>query len=286
METETSTTYNITIKSEDFKTVDVKCEVDLESDDCEIDIKYKPDVELKEEIDCVDVKPDCSSMQLEVFDAKDKIISNDYTKIEHKCDESSDTASLKCSLCSYTTTNKNYLKRHIRRHSTFKCDQCDYSATLKRDLISHKATHLTKKRFNCSNCDYGTNRKHSFKEHTFKHTTDRPHACDLCDMAFKSIKTLNTHKIVHKEGERKCNICGFVTRWSHSLQLHMKSHNGSAYQKKLYSCSECNYTSMVKKLFINHSEFHNPEMRYKCDKCPFGAKDITLLVTHMKTHLK
>jgi KRAB domain-containing zinc finger protein len=70
---------------------------------------------------------------------------------------------LKCKLCDYQSTNKQYLKLHMMQHNNiypYKCKLCKYKTVRKYDLERHSIRHYEGPKVNCELCNYKT--KHPF----------------------------------------------------------------------------------------------------------------------------
>ena len=78
-----------------------------------------------------------------------------------------------CNTCSYKSTFKNNVNRHLLTHSglkPFKCQLCEYSCTQKGHLTLHLRTHSGVKPFKCHFCEFSFSQKGSLKRHLYSHS--------------------------------------------------------------------------------------------------------------------
>lgn len=61
----------------------------------------------------------------------------------------------------------------------------------------HHKDELPNFRYNCDKCPYATNTWKSLKEHSYVHEPNRPLLCLICGNGFKSMSSLNSHKLIH-----------------------------------------------------------------------------------------
>ena len=151
----------------------------------------------------------------------------------------------------FRSDRSSALKGHMLRSHTFECVECDavfHSATLLKSHVdeSHVAIAvraestrpqkvikveqlLSSKKFWCDFCSFKTDRSSVLKGHLM-----RAHnfACDECDEVFLTRQELKRH-----------------TQASHDVADSLSQSNASAAdinfdpETKIYSCSECSYTS-------------------------------------------
>ena len=60
----------------------------------------------------------------------------------------------KCNQCNYTSSRKNNLKSHLKKHTgekSHKCKQCDYASIQAGDLRTHLKIHSGEKSKNATN---------------------------------------------------------------------------------------------------------------------------------------
>lgn len=61
----------------------------------------------------------------------------------------------------------------------------------------HHKDELPNFRYNCNKCPYATNSGKSLKDHFLVHDENRPYRCCTCGNGFKSLSTLNSHRLIH-----------------------------------------------------------------------------------------
>uniref|UniRef100_A0A182JU90 Uncharacterized protein n=1 Tax=Anopheles christyi TaxID=43041 RepID=A0A182JU90_9DIPT len=104
-----------------------------------------------------------------------------------------------CSVCGVSKRSQSDLVVHERAHTgerPFPCDHCDKTFASKKTLASHCISHLPRQNA-CELCGGRFNRKEHLTRHiTLKHGTATI-PCDVCGKKFKTIGTLNIHKVSH-----------------------------------------------------------------------------------------
>ena len=119
----------------------------------------------------------------------------------HKCQEDS--------CCTYQTTNKRNLRRHIdakhRNKRLRKCNYCDFLTTSKERLINHKKTHKNEvlARRNCSVCNVSFHDLASFENHlNEKHPAEQ--SFQLIESAFQKSLRIYSRNIRIKAADTTC----------------------------------------------------------------------------------
>ncbi|CAH0551372.1 unnamed protein product [Brassicogethes aeneus] len=210
---------------------------------------------------------------------------------------------LKCHLCSYFTTNKLILDRHIKRHSLLHkkpvvCKQCDFVSMSSHDKWFHMRTcQPTSKVYECKLCSYTTTRKYRMVDHNKTHLELKVHLCNVCDKKFSVRESLYRHLITHnKKNEKlqlqnlKCSSCDFTTNNKERFEKHLASHKDPL----TFKCGQCFFQTN----FENALEWHKnvthenllvteqAQKVYSCEKCCYSTKQKHHLIRHKKTHLK
>jgi KRAB domain-containing zinc finger protein len=150
----------------------------------------------------------------------------------------------KCTFCSYVTSDKSNMRRHVRRHNHdeyYKCDRCESKFAGKYDLAVHARM------------------KHDGMQLM----------CQYCSKTFTSRQGLSAHqKMAHDEGEKKykCTICSasFVNK-SHYVG-HVNKHQRS----KPYTCTICNDSFSYSSNLRRHTKSCQGNARVPCKTCGKG----------------
>ena len=74
----------------------------------------------------------------------------------------------KCNQCNYTSSRKNNLKSHLKKHTgekSHKCNQCDYASSQAGDLRTHLKTHSGEKSNKCNKCDFASSYVSALRTH-------------------------------------------------------------------------------------------------------------------------
>ncbi len=137
--------------------------------------------------------------------------SNNLSIIPEYQDNQHHEEQYKCNFnnCHYVTKNKNYLRRHIKKHNNYKpykCKSCDYSAENISTLKIHMTRHSKHRPYKCEFCDYSAKLKGTLKIHMKKHSDNKPHKCTFkdCKYATKYPQSLKRHIISkHKSKSTK-----------------------------------------------------------------------------------
>lgn len=77
----------------------------------------------------------------------------------------------KCDECDYGCNRKDYLAKHVLKHTKtkFKCPTCHFECEDKLYLRSHMFTHAKTKLLKCSECRYECRFKANLKRHSLRH---------------------------------------------------------------------------------------------------------------------
>jgi len=137
-------------------------------------------------------------------------------------------------------------------------------------------------------CDYSTTignedlANHMIKEHKYG---DYPCTYDHCDYVAVSKKTLNRHRLMHKNlsennGWYKCLKPNCQSAFAHqgNLDVHMRIHNN-----QLDKCDYCQYRYIPAKDYRDHLNKHF-RIEFKCDECSATFTSKANLVQHSTMH--
>ncbi|CAH1969367.1 unnamed protein product [Acanthoscelides obtectus] len=176
-----------------------------------------------------------------------------------------------CTECSYKTTVKNNLNKHVTvNHVTdsdrksFSCILCDAIFKTDVSLDNHlikkhpiTSTSVTRKTLQCPKCDYTTVLRSHLNRHMLKHpdieSSYKPRLCPHCNKSFKSKVALDAH-IVRRHPE-------FIT----------------SVTNKLHECGECMYKTTNKCHYVRHILTHSETST--CNRCKHCNKTFKLKAT-------
>ncbi|VEN53006.1 unnamed protein product [Callosobruchus maculatus] len=193
---------------------------------------------------------------------------------------------LQCPRCSYKTTVKNTLRRHIVAHSKEAatlsvCQECNASFKHRVSLHDHilkkhpdLMASIERKMHECTQCDYKTVKKHHLTKHMLKHDgmAFTPCICEHCHASFKSKETLESHILrIHpnfvesiKSKIHECTQCNYRTIKKYTLTRHLLTHPTtnfeSSIERKIHRCELCSYRSTLKNNVNRHIRLTHPSM--------------------------
>lgn len=221
-----------------------------------------------------------------------------------------------CSYCSYVSTKKHLLQRHIKCHSDdrpHKCNVCERGFKTVASLNNHVNTHTGTKPHSCKHCESTFTTSGELVRHVrYKHTLEKPHKCPDCDYASVELSKLRRHIRCHT-GERpfQCPHCTYASPDTFKLKRHLRIHTGEKpYQcdtcqarftqsnslkahrlihnlgdKPVFQCEYCPTTCGRKTdLRIHVQKLHTSETPFPCKKCSESFPDRYSFKLHMKTH--
>ena len=139
-----------------------------------------------------------------------KDIANSIEQIQ----PSSEEKPYSCTLCEYSSSRSDALKRHMRVHTSEKpygCPQCDYSCTQSSTLKVHMRMHTGEKPYSCTQCNYSSSRSDALKRHKRVHTGEKPYRCAQCNFSCAQPRTLRVHMKKHNWGANICTGSGTNT---------------------------------------------------------------------------
>ena len=73
-----------------------------------------------------------------------------------------------CNQCEYVSSQKIYLKRHLKIHSgekSNKCNLCDFASSYASNLRTHLKTHDGEKTNKCNLCDFASTQAGDLRTH-------------------------------------------------------------------------------------------------------------------------
>ncbi|CAH0549301.1 unnamed protein product [Brassicogethes aeneus] len=212
----------------------------------------------------------------------------EHKKFIHRKDELEE---FKCSICNYATVRKHNFKQHLKIHdksSYLKCHLCQYQNVRMQNLKAHILSNHNLQNTGEDNVETtGIDKNHEFEGNCF-----RCKICP--DKKYRRKGGLLQHiKFVHKNHDLtqfKCSQCDFTTLKNNHYIQHLKIHD----KKNHFKCQFCQYSSALSKslnahIFSKHRLENTGENKieltgkvYECTKCPYS----TLIKYHFNTHMK
>ncbi|XP_060924553.1 zinc finger protein 507 [Limanda limanda] len=165
----------------------------------------------------------------------------------------------RCRLCRYSSSNKGYIKHHLRVHrqrQPYQCPICDHIASDSLDLESHMIHHCKTRMYRCKQCPDAFHYKSQLRNH------EREHHSFSSDMAAFTAVTEAAAAV--EEAEREAD------------------HDCA--KQKMYKCDVCDYTSSTYVGVRNHRRIHNSDKPYRCCSCDFATTNMNSLKSHMRRH--
>ena len=241
----------------------------------------------------------------------------------HKNTFHTDKLLYKCDECTYTSKEKQGLKRHIESHHngvTHACETCGKFYSSAKSLGRHRRIAHEGLIFSCQYCSYKAKKKYVVSQHqAFTHFNGGNVACQLCDEKFQKPKLLEVHMQTHKAFT--CSQCATKFRHQWHLTKHEKMHVESGFNntpENPYLCTECekSFSNLpgLKQHSVVHSDVRafscgcgksfkrSPELKnhkcnlktdsgeikckksYKCNQCDYTSSRAGDLDKHLKTH--
>ena len=145
---------------------------------------------------------------------------------------------LKCPNCSFLTSMKWMLRKHmVRRHLIptktqpvedtkpvlYKCSKCDHVAKSKKTARNHKNTQHSGIRYSCNQCKYESKTQTNVRLHKETQHDGVRYACEQCQREFTRPAQLRVHIGSAHEGRRyNCDNCDITCSDKSSLNSHIK----------------------------------------------------------------
>lgn len=188
-------------------------------------------------------------------------VDNTSNTCQNGNNELGESILLKCSECSYETTNETVFAVHKKVHwKTYRCDSCSYKCASDAKLWYHKKKHhvdLEDLLYYCGDCSFtahgrGTLSKHRREQHKKEYV-----------------------------GKLECSDCAFKTDFPKKLEKHARIHLNI--EKRLIQCSKCNFTALTSKRMRLHCIEIHGENFVTCEVChrSYHPKDKQNQLPHM-----
>nr|CAI5823101.1 unnamed protein product [Callosobruchus analis] len=197
-----------------------------------------------------------------------------------------------CSKCSYKTTRRYLLDRHLLNHADVtskfqlsKCERCNVTFKGKQLRDAHILKEhpnfigsVTSRIHECTNCNYKTTFKFNLKKHMLKHCSSRNLTCSQCDASFRSKPMLDNH----------CEHCDMSFKHKAALYNHViKRHpeTTDSIPGKILECSSCTYKTTRKVNLKKHELLHtDPDPNFTCMRCDATFRTMRPFGDHVIKH--
>ncbi|KAL1446216.1 hypothetical protein WDU94_005528 [Cyamophila willieti] len=183
-----------------------------------------------------------------------------------------------CIICTYHTSLRRSMIRHIQAHKNFrarpyKCSQCVYTAPTSTRMREHMRVHTGEKPFKCSNCEFRTAYPSILKQHEVTCFDSDPPS----PIKKEQKKELKLDYCIHCKEEFSGDIV------EHCRQCPSKPKTDERYN---YYCTMCTYHSRMRCTMVTHTYWHKDVRPYKCNHCNYAAKKKFRLQEHIRVHTK
>uniref|UniRef100_A0A1B0GL47 C2H2-type domain-containing protein n=2 Tax=Lutzomyia longipalpis TaxID=7200 RepID=A0A1B0GL47_LUTLO len=215
----------------------------------------------------------------------------------------------KCSLCSYTTKSRFYMKSHNKRAHHKKAAtptpilaECNDSNGSVEESVKKKKKQQQDK-FKCEICGKVLKTAYTLKNHWNMHKN--PHKCNICGKAFSVEQRLENHVAKHDSSKDIfCNFCPMSFLTAAEMELHLGLEHEQA-NMKIVTCPHCPYRTSFTRALNMRSHIRNvhklahsstivrdlkmelldaEEKKLYCLQCKRRMPTEEALVQHMKTH--
>ncbi|XP_037951434.1 serendipity locus protein beta-like [Teleopsis dalmanni] len=162
----------------------------------------------------------------------------------------------RCTLCSYTHRNEDYVMLHMNTHEGRNENQCRFcfkEFTTKISAIRHMEVHLNSKKYQCDKCGLCFSQTTVLYNHKLQHEAEeQPLRCEKCNQIFKTKRTYTHHMITHRADRPRysCDICSKTFTEKYTLKVHKRSHHSQNIEQLNAEAS--------------HTE---PESKFRCVIC-------------------
>ena len=174
---------------------------------------------------------------------------------------------------------KEYGLKKSKPDRKYSCRMCKLKANSANELLRH---HQKKHGIiYCKYCNKAFNNQLSLSRHVYEHTLKRKYVCSICKQSFPFQSQLTYHKRTHRNRRSFFCVfpkCGRQFKNRGDLNRHARTHS-----KKVYKCTDCDYTNPDKRNFESHRLRHSNIEPHVCPQCGQGFRFNTQKRRHMKT---
>ncbi|XP_014292400.1 zinc finger protein 64 [Halyomorpha halys] len=214
-----------------------------------------------------------------------------------------------CSLCSYSSANKNILKNHVRAHNnkrSFQCLLCTERMTNQKMFDTHMNKHVLTLS-SCKWCRFMTDTPSRLKAHFQVHMKTKQMKCNFCDYICFIETDMNEHMTLHENDklfdknretptDKVCEQEKELTKPAEELDIKDKllimdgTDFGPLNLKRLlkrafFKCSICGEIQNSDDALERHSYKHILQQQYSCHFCNFRGRDKEEIREHLIEHL-
>nr|CAH7723999.1 unnamed protein product [Callosobruchus chinensis] len=251
---------------------------------------------------------------------KSKAVRDDHVLKKHPEFIASVTSKIhRCEICTYKTTIKVELDRHMLKHPDVKsnyklklntCLHCKATFKSKATMDDHIIRKhpecmesVTSKVHECKVCAFKTTNKRQFENHMLKHPEEnsglKMSTCSHCSAEFKSKRGLDNHTLSsHPEyiatvtsKVHECKVCLFKTTVKCNLDAHVLEHSGEKHKFKSSACLHCEKSFTSKATMDDHIIRKHPEFMesvtskvHECKVCLFKTTNKRQFELHTLRH--
>ena len=219
-----------------------------------------------------------------------------------------------CDNCEYEATSRDKLQKHqqaIHKVVAYPCKLCDFQSGWQNILQSHvESKHaymnqLTRKfirrsikKYKCGQCEYNAHKLTILLRHMqqMHEENNVKFVCDFhdCDYQSKTPEAITFHQRKKHQFENnvfitsdsslksstdanKCDDCKSAFKTKEGFLFHSRKFH----KNQFYSCDQCDYKSLSKRLFKGHYINHS-SLNIKCDQCLFTTSSHQNLEKHQE----
>ncbi|VDI05492.1 Hypothetical predicted protein [Mytilus galloprovincialis] len=222
----------------------------------------------------------------------------DETDKEEDKDEIKDTytfkETFKCKLCTFQSTWRSCVCRHIRQ----KHKSTNYQRHIKciKKIVKNNGLEDEEKdlkQYMCTVCPYRTAKNNLLTLHMNCHKPQigvHQEKCRYCPYYVRAPRLIQQHEKLHLEEQRKTES---VEQTSEEPLPSTSTKEDSVFIQpqtptptKRHQCQKCPYRTNSKNDFYYHKQFHRPKptSEFKCDECDYWVGLRRLLKQHKKVH--
>nr|CAI5823100.1 unnamed protein product [Callosobruchus analis] len=216
-----------------------------------------------------------------------------------------------CSKCSYKTTRRYLLDRHLLNHADVtskfqlsKCERCNVTFKGKQLRDAHILKEhpnfigsVTSRIHECTNCNYKTTFKFNLKKHMLKHCSsttpieETTHECSQCQYKTEAKSDFDEHMLTHSNVASDLNPCEHcdmsfkhkAALYNHVIKRHPETTD--SIPGKILECSSCTYKTTRKVNLKKHELLHtDPDPNFTCMRCDATFRTMRPFGDHVIKH--